>query len=574
MLEKYAHLFSPGLDQQQKGVITIKKFWRKGLSLVVVLLVYYFLTGLSHLPVPAYGSPSETIPVSIQAYAQWNHIVKDTDGEDLREESGFYRIMISGSMTLDRSGSPMVSQQGTMVMPVEKYLPDNLNATWVYEEVVKDLKSDTKCPMISTYKGSNSARITNGPGLLVSSFSSAAAPFMENLSEQEKQFAAQLQSQFQSQMKNAMPDHYQLALSGGTPSMAPQKVTVKGTRLKDPKDCIYEDVEKSFPGFSIGLQMQLPDSGTMTGHRYWKSNYEGGVPGFGISVSDITEFKGEKPFDPPEGGNGDVSYTLSWFIGVEPMPVQMAAEEDEEEDDCKKYWEKVNFICLKMAAFKNSSVREYCKNTDRFDDLQNPGDRDRQKMGMYKKAVQNAVFDAINNNSEFMDQLSDVADARGEEVAPPGGFSSEDPDWEEAMEMGKEPLCPSSEMNEIKEGQTDMVANSWGSGTPNMYGQDIAGTSIVDFCTGEPVTIQTTDGNGVIQTTNTGGSIECWKQKHGDQFGESAHSSTLNHEKTHVRQNVVKGPTKDVDDVGDRELEAMQKELEELLDKMKEHGCL
>lgn len=57
--------------------------------------------------------------------------------------------------------------------------------------------------------------------------------------------------------------------------MGPQEITVKGSRLKDSKKCIYEDVEKSFPGFSIGLQMRLPASGTMTGYRFWKSNYEG-----------------------------------------------------------------------------------------------------------------------------------------------------------------------------------------------------------------------------------------------------------------------------------------------------------
>ncbi|MDT8284724.1 MAG: hypothetical protein RQ767_04305, partial [Thermovirgaceae bacterium] len=279
-----------------------------------------------------------------------------------------------------------------------------------------------------------------------------------------------------------------------------------------------------------------------------------------------------KPFDPPEGGNGDVSYTLSWFIGVEPMPVQTSAEEDE--DDCEKYWENVNFICLKMAAFSNRSIREHCKNTDRFDGLRNPEDINRAKMEMYKQAVQNAVFDAIINNSEFMDQYTDVADAQGEQVAPPGGYSSQDPGWEEAMDMDKEPLCPSSELNGKKEGQTDMIANAFDSDSPNMFGHNLGGTSIVDFCTGTPVTIQSTDGDGNIVISDTGGSLECWKQKHGEEFGESAHKSTLDHEKTHVRQFVVKGPTKDVDDVGNRELEALQKELEDLLDDMEEHGCL
>jgi hypothetical protein len=36
----------------------------------------------------------------------------------------------------------------------------------------------------------------------------------------------------------------------------------------------------------------------------------------------------------------------------------------------------------------------------------------------------------------------------------------------------------------------------------------------------------------------------------------------------------MKGPVKGVDDKGDRELEAMQRELEDHLRDMKENGCL
>jgi hypothetical protein len=444
--------------------------------------------------------------------------VKDSDGKDLYEESGFYRIMITGSMTFDRSGSPMVNQQGTMVMPVEKYLPDNLNATWVYEEITQDLKSDTQCPITTLYKGSNSARITDGPGLLISNFSSAAAPFMENLSEKEKQFAAKLQSQLQSQMKNTMPDHYQLALSGGTPSMAPQKVTVKGTRLKDPKDCIYEDVEKSFPGFSIGLQMQLPDSGTMTGHRYWKSNYEGGIPGFGISVSDMTEFKGEKPFDPPQGGNGDVSYTLCWFIGVEPMPIQMSAEEDAEEDDCEKIAERIQMVKNVLEAYGDPMLREEIKS----------------KYGENaKKEYQDAV------EKRVMDQ---VPRAPGE--APPES---------EAL-LWTTPFTDSPQGGNV----TEVTING-----------------NVDGTNRELITY---DGSG----NEVGGdydSIEAmlteWENNYGEDAGRIMFNAALAHEKVHVDQYTddERGIPETVDDLAEYEMEGFSEEMNYLMREFEEMGC-
>ena len=494
------------------------KTWRKGLLFLTFFPVFCFLTGLSHLTVPAYGSHSDTIPVSIASYAQWNHIVKDSKGEDLYEESGFYRIMISGSMTLDRSGSPVVSQQGTMVMPVEKYLPDNLNATWVYEEIAKDLKSDNQCPITTVYKGSNSARITDGPGLLISSFSSAAAPFMGNLPEQEKQFAAQLQAQFQSQMKNTMPDHFQLALSGGTPSMGPQEITVKGSRLKDSKKCIYEDVEKSFPGFSIGLQMRLPASGTMTGYRFWKSNYEGGIPGFGISVSDMTEFKGEKPFDPPQGGNGDVSYTLIWFIGVEPMPVQVGAEEDEEEDDCEKLAARIKMVRNILEAYGDPMLREAIKSKY--------GDNAKKE---YQDAVEKKVMDQVPR-------------APGE--APPEA----------------EALLWTTPFTDSPQG---------GNVTKATINGNVGGTN---------TELITYDGNG----NEVGGdydSIEAmlteWENNYGEDAGRNMFNAALAHEKVHVGQYTddERGIPETVDDLAEYEMEGFSEEMNYLMREFEEMGC-
>ncbi len=203
--------------------------------------------------------PPETIPVSIAATTRWDEIVKSDDGEELKQYTGSFLMFVNGTMTLDREGSPVVSRKGAMVMPTESYIPDSLSFWCVYNEENYSLDKDYKCRdnLLSRYHGSDGGTITDGPRLVITSFSSAAAPFMENLSEQEKQFAAQLQSQ----LGNQMPDWYQFAVGGGTPGALPREFKLKGIGAKGPPDCDFEDTEKSFPGFLLGMQMQLPSGG-------------------------------------------------------------------------------------------------------------------------------------------------------------------------------------------------------------------------------------------------------------------------------------------------------------------------
>ncbi|HDQ93482.1 MAG TPA: hypothetical protein ENN89_05095 [Synergistetes bacterium] len=340
---------------------------------------------------------------------------------------------------------------------------------------------------------------------------------MENLSEKEKQYAAQLQAQFQAQMKNAMPDYYQLAISGGTPSMGPQEITVKGSRLKDSKDCIYEDVEKSFPGFSIGLQMRLPASGTMTGYRFWKSNYEGGIPGFGISVSDMTEFKGEKPFDPPKGGNGDVSYTLIWFIGVEPMPVQMSAEEDDKEDDCEKLAKRIQMVKNILKAYGDQMLRQEIKSKY--------GEKARQE---YQEAVEKRA-------------MKQVPRAPGE--PPP---ESKALLWTTPFTDG--PQGP----------VTEVTINGNVNGT---------NTELITY-----------DGNG-NEVGGDYDSIENmlteWENTHGEDAGRIMFNAALAHEKVHVQQYADddRGIPETIDDLAEYELEGYSEELNYLMKEFEEMGC-
>ena len=519
-------------------------------------------------------SPPETIPVSIVASAEWNEIVRNADGEEIEEKSGSSRMFINGTMTLDRKASPVVNRQGIMAMPTERYAPDNLSFSYIYREEVYDrrpaaYRGKCKDPLKKRYHGSHGGTITDGPGLIIANFSSSASPFMDNLSEQEKQFAAQLQSQLGKQM----PDWYQFVVSGGTPGETPRGVKVKGVRATGPPDCTFKDVEKNFPGFSIGLQMQLPPSGTMTGYRNWQADCDGCFPpSFGLSVSDLAEFGGEAPLDPPEGGKRNVTYTLSWYLGVEPSPISAGAGDGEEEDEnCKRYQKELNFLRLKIAGFGNRSIREYCKGLD--------GNPATQKE-VYQKAVENAVGDAIKNNQDFTDQLQAVADAKGSDVAPPPSaeYSGEAPSWQEETGMTEEPLCAAEALDE--EYGAKMVAQPWGDPVEGKPGTITAkGFEIVDYCTGEPVRVANYDLDGGEDhsaeiSSAKAGALKCWQKKYGEQFGKTDFEKSLHHERTHIGQFVMKGPVKGVDDKGDRELEAMQRELEDLLDDMEKHDCL
>jgi len=516
------------------------------------------------------NDPPETLPVSIHASAQWEEIVRNEDGEELRKYSGFHRMMISGTMTLDRSASPMVSRQGIMVMPTETYLPDNLTAWSVYREEVVDLRPQKyrSCddPLIKRYQGSHFAPITDGPRLVISSFSSSAAPFMQNLSENERQFAAQLQAQFQ---KERFPDFYQFAVTSGTPSQALQEATVKGIRSTGPPDCEFEHVEKSYPGFGIGIQMRLPESGAMTGYRIWQADCAGCFPPtFGIQVSDMGKHGGEEPFSPAEGGKRNVTYTLSWSFGASPASTDTTGdeEEEEEEDPCEVLQNRVNLINVIIAAYANASIRDYVDGQQEYDGL--------TRRQMYQKAVENAVMDARNEYSDPADQVSDAAGVEGDEVAPYPESSETPAEVEDVFDDGADPLCQSEDL-EKQQAQTNMQASASDNvdGIKNNWGHSLGSSTIRDYCTGSPVTVEVCDRNGEVVFRDLHNPLACWQERFGDKAGESRFNASLEHERTHVKQYIQKGPIQSIDDLANRELEAYQNEMNDLLEDMRKLEC-
>ena len=145
------------------------------------------------------------------------------------------------------------------------------------------------------------------------------SPFLKNLTAEQKKYMKA------SEQWNMMPNYYQFAIGGGELMNAglqheireimnnsvPQEITMKG--VKRNPDCGYEEVEKRFPGFTIGLQMSLPKSRQMSGEKSWQADSEGNFPPtFGIHITDLDLPDGEEPFTPPLKYNGNVTYSLEW----------------------------------------------------------------------------------------------------------------------------------------------------------------------------------------------------------------------------------------------------------------------
>lgn len=504
---------------------------------------------------------SEVMPVTIRASARWEEIVRDGNGKALYRNYGFLTVSMSGTMAL--RDSPIVARDGIMVMPTENYAPQNIAVSAVYEEGTEDMEppEERKCPnpVILSYQGSCFASVTDGLGLMICNFSSAATPFMQNLSPKEQEFAAQIGS-------SMTPDFYQFSLSGDSWTGTPREPKVTGIRLKS-EDCDFEHVEKSFPGFSIGIQMKLPPSGSMSGYRIWSADTDGKhPPSFGIHVSDMADHGGEAPYHPAEGGRRNVTYSISWnFGGHSPAPGATAESDDEEEEDCEELQRRVNEISIIMAAYSNASIRDYVNDQD-FDLA--------TKKQIYQEAIENAFMDAIKNNSEVTDQINRAANVDGESVTP---FESRDPSGVTGndLEDDGETLCQ-SEALEKKQSQTNMEAVAGGNldGGENVWGHDLGSVTIVDHCTGSPVQIEVYDRNGnVVYNQGVHDAVACWQEKYGDEAGRSRFEASLEHERTHVDQYVKNGPIDSIDELAQRELEAYQKEMNEILEDMMDLDC-
>jgi hypothetical protein len=275
--------------------------------LFFLLFPSFFLFGMNSLHA-RYDDP-ERLSVTIKARVEWDETTKNTNDQPMYRTFGSYVINIDGFLKFNEKNSPVVNRGGIMVMPVETYDCDVLTVSMSYEEEWHDLDPDSDCSESLTlrFHGNTTQRITIGPVLIINNFSSAMEPFLSQLSGQAREMYERTPG-----LQSIMPDYYQFSVGGGNVmETSPQEVIVKGVSRK--ADCTYEETEKRFPGFTIGLQMQLSESGTMTGRESWQADCDGSFPpGFGVKVSDITVHGGEKPYSPPRKSGGNATYSLEW----------------------------------------------------------------------------------------------------------------------------------------------------------------------------------------------------------------------------------------------------------------------
>ena len=506
-----------------------------------------------------HGDLPDSLYALIRATVRW----QVTDPDEYRY-SGSVSLHLKGHMKLWEAASPTAQGGQGAFQPARTYRAEGGNVSYVYDEQRISLKpipsGHCQDPLIVEYHDVGNLPLSDKGIFKMHRYAAMAAPYLQNLSADKQRFLSAFKS------AAPLPDYYELILAPAeTAKRIPGRRKISGKKV-----CTYTPVDRSFPGCLIGIQVEPQASGHLTGSRTWQADDQGLCPpSLGISILDIAATQNQKPLKPPAGGNMNVTYSLSWQLSENDPTAQPEADpqtmDDGDEDPCEILQARVNFITVVMAAYANASIRKYVSGQDY--DLGT-------KMAMYQKAIENAVIDAINDHANFPDQVSDVARVEGEEVTPYPESRETPVESEGLFDDGDKPLCQNEHLEKTR-AKANMTANANETldGSNNTWGHPLGSAAIVDYCTGNPVTIEIYDKNGNLVTQNIYSPLACWQKKYGNEVGRSLFESSLEHERTHVDQYVRKGPIRSIDDMALRELEAYQNGLDQLLKDKKKLNC-
>ena len=487
------------------------------------------------------------LSVSVRVTARW-HVTEP----EYYEYQGVITLQFNGTLKSDAAGSPSVSKGNRVFQPVLTYQPEVMTLSYTYNEQKTTLRPipDGMCqdPLIFEYQDSGVSSISGGAGFKIQRFTAMAAPYLQNLSADKQQFFSAMQGSM------AVPDYYEFFVGGPG-----RKKRLQGRKKDDTKEaCEYIPVDKNLCGCQVGIQMKLPVSGGMAGTRTWSADDQGLCPpSLGIHVSDIAPILKKTPFKPPEGGNKNVTYTVSWQIG---RAVNFPGEEDSADEspdkDCRNMRKRANFIRIVMAAYGNHAVRDAIKNM---------AVDEQYKKALYQATIEKIAMDAAGDQNlpNIWEKVDQAANATGSVVAEVDNMLAEEASiLPEQPVTRDEPLCPGDTLK-TKSAQTWLKAAT----VVNFDGQ-IVGAKIVGYVDGKPVTLEMYDMNGNVIASNDSADIQKeWEANHGEMAGRSMFKNSLAHERTHVKQYIrSKRVSKNVDEMGDRELEAYQKELDGLLE--------
>ena len=358
----------------------------------VFLIVTLCLTVFVTAPVcMAARGPAKTLSVKIRMVVNW-----EDEGEIwINKGSAIYTI--GGMLTMDPKGSPTVQTGGKGVMPIITYKPQGLHGFYSYKEKIYQVKpSLPDCdPLYTKYGGSGGFQIQESAGLNIRRFGSIAAARISGLSADKKAFLKNMPGMA------FMSDYYEFYLGGpGT-----RRIVSGNKRVGS--ECRYEEAEKKLPGFSLGLQCKLPQSGSMTGMHVWSAETDGRLPpSFKIAVCDLPPPMGKRPYVPAKMDAGKVSYNVSWNISkAEAYDIVM--EPEKKKDPCKALEHRINEIRLKRKLYQSQKVKQYCEKAFGGED----GSAYRQMVGKLQAYMDQQEFETYQEGVDFIDGLepNDIA---------------------------------------------------------------------------------------------------------------------------------------------------------------------
>lgn len=453
-------------------------------GVAIALLFLVFICWMKAGPVCG----ADTVHVNISARVKWNTRPPEAANcarahSNYSWSEGALDYYITGTMIRDDANSPTVSKKGQFFRPALRYKAQSMVTKYSYHE----RKMSCANPPIEDNR-SGGGDITQSTKLSINLLSSMAQPFLKNLTPAQKQFAAQMQQQ-----SMTVPDYYEFAAGG--PGMG-----LHGKRI---------------PGVTIGLQIKLPPSGAMDGARTWSAEAKKEPPSFKMGIYDVRQASGNKSLTPPEGGKKNVTYTVRWYIGKQPV-VPPNAPPKIEDKDCEEMRKDITWLEATVKVWEDRALRNEIRN--KYGDT---------AFGKYQETVEKTM---------------------GEQFPNPSTGKPE----ETVSLMETDPHCTGNCGPGENNPTIDVAINGQ---SVHLYEYDSTGKEIAH------------DGAAEAAVR------EGWQSKHGGRAGASKFDGCLEHEKAHVSDFVNKGYPETLDEFAEYELNGLRKQLEKRYKDLADMGC-
>ena len=477
------------------------------------------------------NAPYKWLSVDLRVVMRWKVIQREYDRYE-----GMITLQVNGTLRLDVAASPVVRKSGSMFRPVLNYIPQAMTVVYTYDETGTSLRPipDGHCkdPLIFAYQDSGICPMNESAGLKIQQFNAMSAPYVQNLSADKQRFLASMQGAMR------VPDYYEFYVGGPG-----RKKTIHGrTKTPGTVDCEFNASEKSLRGFQVGIQMEIPESGFLRGTKTWSADDQGlRPPSLGIHVSDIAQIVKAKPLKPPEGGNENVTYTVSWEISPTVADAPGSEEPESEQNTSKPCVFIQNRLkaaeCIK-AIYQNEKVKSYCKYK-----YKEPNWSAYQQTveNIYKLMLDDPAVRSLDQNglASWIDGLDtyDVADGSGLFPDPSNEFSC-------AIEQKSQGGSVSARMEINPKSQTiDTVLN----------GKSVTILKYTDGAWGKPT-----------PTEHYWEAYQAWIKVYGEKAATALFQSSLEHEMKHAEQFRTNKDPFNIDKGSWMETGAYQKEIDVL----------